>query len=209
MRDKNVEQLVKQKKLVVKGFENVKKTQEFRETEYHPQIRISGSPASLTSNNRFWVDLFEYLVGQKTLKGFLSGNFVNATATVAEMVATLIFNDISFEASNYQITEKSELVTQDSGVIVLLQQLTEATLAPNPGIMQQTKILNWKGENVHQAPEYLARESYSTEITLINLMNEQQKVEVVFYYPTGCVPHRLRTVNQPLIKVVALAPQLV
>eukprot|EP00825_Cyclidium_porcatum_P044612 TRINITY_DN6596_c0_g1_i2.p1 TRINITY_DN6596_c0_g1~~TRINITY_DN6596_c0_g1_i2.p1 ORF type:complete len:832 (-),score=173.17 TRINITY_DN6596_c0_g1_i2:223-2718(-) len=194
MKSTEIEKQKNQKKLIIKKFENVKKTQEFKETQYLANSNDK-QQLEITHINLFWVDLCEYILKNQTIKGFVSGNFIFGGISVHEIIATLSFSDIGFESNNFKLSNlENDLieisnVAKDGGrqIVVYSEQLMKAKVNLSQQVNLQSQIFLVRNLK-NPAKEFIAKQAYLSQITIINLGEDINNGNFFFYYPAGSIP---------------------
>ena len=144
-------------------FQAIDKTEEWAENNYYRQ-QISQQGAELIPADRFWRDFVEH-VAAGSVGPFLSGEFLHATSSLAEMLCALAVLDLPFEgaAPSQRGQGIGVVLRANSPMIVFHQQIAQVGEITEPlGVLVSQNYFRaddrYRYENNEQHDKYVGDE---------------------------------------------------
>jgi len=180
-------------------YQAADKTEEWAENNYYRR-RIAEQGPELITVNGFWRDFADRLVRGEG--PFLSGQFVRATGSFAEMLCALAVLDLPFEAGTPTKALAEARLTLRAGapMIVFHEQITPITAlddqAASDVLVSQSYFRSddrYRYENNQRHDKYVRGELlvhtvYVCQIVLTNPSSSAHQLDLLVQIPRGAVP---------------------
>lgn len=171
------------------------RTKEWAETYYYRRRRAEIGP-ELVPVNAFWRDLARH----DGPEPFLSGEFVHATSSFAEMMGVLAVLDLPFDAAAAQTVRDGErtLLRVSSAALVFHEEIAEvepagekSTLLVSQSYVQADDRYRWEGGEQFDklvTGELLVQTVYLCQVALTNPTSAPRELDLLLQIPEGSIP---------------------
>jgi hypothetical protein len=186
---------------VQRHYRAADKTEEWAENNYYRRPIAEQGPG-LIPVNAFWRDFADHVAahGKSGARPFLSGQFVRATSSFAEMLCALAVLDLPFEAQppSTSLTDARLSVHANTPLIAFSEQIVPVEpSARNVGVLVSQNYFRaddrytYEGNEQHDKyveGELLVHTIYVCQVVLTNPSSSSHKLELLLQIPRGALP---------------------
>ncbi|KRW99353.1 hypothetical protein PPERSA_02465 [Pseudocohnilembus persalinus] len=194
------QQQIKQRKKYIKGFENLKKTKEYKERTYYNFV--SKNSQVLYSNNQFYSDYCVFLKNRQDNSKFLSQNFIFCTKSVQEMI--MVHTLLNLKQEKVKISTKSVGNRQiqytncdnEEQILIFYKNIQEKEQNLQQNFLVSQKFYDPKDQFIKnkqnsqikmlkQVKEFVQGKIYSCQINVSNLSQNNLELQLMYEVPNG------------------------
>jgi hypothetical protein len=195
----SLEEDVSARAQVQRHFRVADKTEEWAENNYYRRTIAEQGP-ELIPVNAFWRDFADHVAAHGRARPFLSGQFLRASSSFAEMLCALAVLDLPFEAQppSTSLTDARLNLRATTPLIAFSEQIVPVEMSPrHVGVLVSQNYFraddrhHYEGNERHDkyvSGELLVHTIYVCQIVLTNPSSSAHKLELLLQIPRGAMP---------------------